>query len=58
MKGQIYDMKDFTTAKEKERAILLCERLNSLSLTLKEERPHWPTVRKFNDKIGIRSVQP
>ena len=37
MKGQIYDMKDFTTAKEKERAILLCERLNSLSLTPAQE---------------------
>ena len=38
MKGQIYDMRDHTTAKEKERAILLCEELNVLSLTLKEER--------------------
>ena len=50
MKGQIYDMKDFTTAKEKERAILLCERLNSLSLTLKEERLE--VIKELFGEIG------
>ena len=34
----VYDMKDPITAKEKERAILLCEKLNALSVTQKEER--------------------
>lgn len=38
MNGTIYDMTDPTTAKEKERAILLCEKFNSLSITQKEER--------------------
>ena len=38
MKGQIYDMRDPVTAKEKERAILLCEKMNALSVTQKEER--------------------
>ena len=38
MNGTIYDMKDPKTAKEKERAVLLCEKLNGLSITQKEER--------------------
>lgn len=38
MNGQIYDMKDPITAKEKIRAVLLCEKLNALSITQKEER--------------------
>ena len=38
MQGQLYDMKDPVTAKEKERALLLCEQLNALSITQKEER--------------------
>lgn len=38
MDGKIYDMKDPVTAKEKERAVLLCEKLNALSITQKEAR--------------------
>lgn len=38
MNGTIYDMKDPKTAKEKERAVLLCEKLNGLSIAQKEER--------------------
>ena len=38
MKGQIYDMKDPVKAKEKIRAILLCEKLNTLSVTQTDER--------------------
>ena len=38
MNGQLYDMSDPVTAEEKIRALVLCERLNALSVTQKEER--------------------
>ena len=38
MQGQLYDMRDPVKAKEKVRAILLCEKLNALSVTQTEER--------------------
>ena len=50
MKGEIYDMRDPVTAKEKERAILLCEKLNALSVTQKEERA--AIVRELFAQIG------
>ena len=38
MNGEIYDMKDPVKAKEKQRALTLCEKLNALSITQNEER--------------------
>lgn len=50
MNGQIYDMRDPVTAKEKERALLLCEKLNALSITQKEERME--IIRELFGEIG------
>ena len=50
MRGEMYDMRDPVTAKEKERAILLCERLNALSLVRREERA--AVIRELFAQIG------
>ena len=50
MKGKIYDMRDPVTAKEKERAILLCEKLKALSVTQKEER--LAVIKELFGQIG------
>lgn len=50
MNGKIYDMKDPVTAKEKERAVLLCEKLNALSITQKEER--LAVIKELFGEIG------
>ena len=50
MDGQIYDMSDPKTAAEKVRALLLCERLNALSITQTKER--LAVVRELFAEVG------
>lgn len=50
MDGQFYDMSDPKTAAEKVRALLLCERLNALSITRAEER--LALVRELFAEVG------
>ena len=54
MNGEIYDMKDPVKAKEKQRALTLCEKLNALSITQNEER--LSVIMELFDQIGANPV--